>query len=138
MEYKQQLYNLIDNARCECIRAYCMLLFDFFTFSVKKINVKNGVKMSQEELMMMLSKYPLLFETTRDKKMMMVLKEVYTGGKTATELADKYGIEHNVLEQKLILLMSVDVIDMIQEKKRNIYFLGFNGKKFMDLYFESQ
>ena len=91
-----------------------------------------------EDLMAFLSKNPLLFDLSRDKVMMKILKEMESGGKSATQLAQDHQVEHDSLSKKLNELVEHGILDRAQEGTHWIYFLSFKAKKFLELYFAAK
>ena len=91
-----------------------------------------------EDLMAFLSKNPYYFDLTRDKAIMKIMKELEVCGKSATQLAQDHGIEHDKLSKKLDELVGQAVLDRAQEGSHWMYFLSFKAKKFIGLYYAAK
>jgi len=92
----------------------------------------------EEELMVFLNEKPHFFVLTRDKDLMPILRDIYKGGKTFKSLCADHNMDRKALEEKMLPLVKLKVVERIQKGTDWIYFLSFEGTKFMELYLKTK
>ena len=94
--------------------------------------------MSEEDLVTFFSEKPHLFYILKERTLMSILKDLYCGGLTFSEIAKKHKVGEAQLSEWFEKLLTLKVIERIQEDDDWRYFLGFDGKKMIDLYNSSK
>ena len=89
---------------------------------------------AEEELMNFLQGNPYYFDLTRDASMLKVVVSLKEGGKSASDLAQRFNLDENRLFVKLEDMVEHGLLDKQSIGNQMLFFLSFDGKNFIELY----
>jgi DNA-binding transcriptional ArsR family regulator len=94
--------------------------------------------MAEEDLVSFFTEKPHMFYILKEKELMAILKDLYNGGLTISEVLAKHEVNDSQVSEWFEKLLRLRVIERIQEDDDWRYFLSFDGKKMIDLYNSSK
>jgi len=89
---------------------------------------------AEEELMSFLESNPYYFDLTRDSVVLRVVVSLKDGGKSVRQIAAAFKLEEPKLFLKLEDLVSHGVLDKTSASGAIVFFLSFEGERFVELY----